>query len=301
MRIVRKARLGYPMDNQSNYMMEWSFDDGLPLDIIHVQRHGSTDLHTHHFSELVIVLQGSGLHISPAGSYTIAAGDVFVLHGNQAHGYQDTAELELVNILFRVDELAIPLLDVTSLPGWHALFTLEPLFRERDSFESRLRLTADQLQIISDLLRRLIHEHESAIAGNTLASLAYFILIVVELSRYYSHIEDPSAQQLLRLGRVIGHIQENYAEQFTLDDLAQVGYMSRRTLTREFKRTMNCSPIEYLIRLRINRAIDLLRRSNASITDIACRVGFQDSSYFARQFRAIVGYSPRQFRERDTH
>jgi AraC-like DNA-binding protein len=197
-----------------------------------------------------------------------------------------------------MDELEIPLLDMVSLPGYHALFTLEPIFRQRDSFESRLRLTPEQLQNIADLVRRLELESQSESPGRKFASLAYFMLIVADLCRYYSHTVDPAAQQLLRLGRVIGYMQEHWADQFTLDDLARIGYMSRRTLTREFGRVMGCSPIEYLIRLRINRAVDLLRRSNARITDIAFQTGFQDSNYFARQFRATIGCSPREFRSR---
>lgn len=273
------------------------FPEGLPLSVMHMPHHGDTTVHQHDFSELVLVLRGSGVHISPAGDYPIRAGDVFVLHGDQAHGYRNTAGLELVNILFRLDELAIPLLDMVSMPGYHALFTLEPLFRQRDSFESRLRLTPEQLQNIRDLVPRLVREFTTQAAGWKFATVAYFMLIVADLCRYYSHVEDPAAQPLLRLGRVIGHLQHHYADRLTLDDLARIGCMSRRSLTREFTRAMGCSPIDYLIRLRINRAMELLRDSNVSITDVAFRVGFQDSNYFTRQFRAIAGCRPRDLRK----
>jgi len=266
---------------------------GFPLEVMHIQHHQNTELHSHGFSELVIILRGSGVHISPTGDYPIGAGDVFVLHGDQAHGYRETADLELVNILFRMDELAIPLLDVVSLPGYHALFTLEPMFRQRDSFESRLRLAPEQLQHIGDLVQRLLLEFGSLTPGRQFAAMAYFMLIVTDLCRYYSKMEDPAAQPLLALGRVIGYLQQHYAESLMLDDLARIGCMSRRTLTREFRRAMGCSPIDYLIRLRINKAVELLRDGTASVTEVAFRVGFQDSNYFSRQFRAVKGCRPR--------
>ena len=128
------------------------FEDGMALDVMHIQHHADTRLHTHDFSELVIVLGGSGVHISPAGDYPIVAGDVFVLHGQQAHGYRNTANLELVNILFRLNELGIPLQDILSLPGYHALFTLEPMFRQRDKFEGRLRLSPDELPSVAEMI-----------------------------------------------------------------------------------------------------------------------------------------------------
>jgi AraC-like DNA-binding protein len=273
-----------------------AFSDGLALDVMHIPRHGNTELHTHAFSELVIILRGAGVHISPAGDYPIGAGDAFVLHGNQAHGYRDTADMELVNILFRMDELAVPLQDVVSLPGYHALFTLEPLFRRRDRFESRLRLKPEELAHVAELIARLERESRNQVAGWRFAVTACFMLLMADLCRAYSHMQAPAAQPLLRLARVIGHLEENYGAPITLDELAAIGDMSRRSLTREFRRAMGCSPVEYLIRLRLDHAAALLRDGTLSMTDIAFRVGFQDSNYFARQFRAAMGCSPREYR-----
>ena len=278
--------------------IERAFSNGLALEVMRIQRHGNTPLHTHGFSELVIILQGRGVHISPAGDYPIGVGDVFVLHGNQVHGYRDTVNLDLVNILFCMDELAVPLHDIVSLPGYHALFTLEPLFRQRDKFESRLRLTPEGLAHVTELLQRLERESHSRRAGWRFAVTACFMLLMADLCREYSHMADPAAQPLLRLGRVIGYIEQYYSQTLTLDLLADIGDMSRRTLTREFRRAMNCSPIEYLIRLRINHAAAIIKESEQSLTDIAFSVGFLDSNYFARQFRIYMGCSPRDYRNR---
>ncbi|HEY3416239.1 MAG TPA: helix-turn-helix domain-containing protein [Armatimonadota bacterium] len=272
------------------------FRDGFPLEIMPIRHHGATGLHQHEFSELVIVLSGTGIHRSPAGDYRIDAGDAFVLHGNQAHGYRDPENLNLVNILFRMDELAIPLQDVASLPGYHALFTLEPLYRERDRFESRLRLAPDELRHVSNTLERLIHEGRNHPPGWRFATMAGFMLLVTDLSRYYAGREERAAQPLLSLGRVIGHLEQHYNQPLTLDELATLGCMSRRTLCREFHRALGCSPIEYLIRIRVNHAARLLQESAESVTEVAFQVGFNDSNYFARQFRALQGASPRDFR-----
>ncbi|MHB9023545.1 MAG: helix-turn-helix domain-containing protein [Armatimonadota bacterium] len=261
-----------------------------------INHHGATGLHQHDFSELVIVLSGTGIHRSPAGDYRIDAGDVFVLHGNQAHGYRDTEDLDLVNILFRIDELSIPLQDMASLPGYHALFTLEPLYRARDRFESRLRLAPDELRHVSGTVDRLIREWRGRLPGWRFATMAGFMLLMTDLSRYYMHTKERAAQPLLSLGRVIGHLEQHFRQPLALEDLAAIGCMSRRTLSREFRRAMGCSPIEYLIRLRINHAANLLQDSRESITNVAFQVGFNDSNYFARQFRALLGCSPRDLR-----
>jgi AraC-like DNA-binding protein len=55
------------------------------------------------------------------------------------------------------------------------------------------------------------------------------------------------------------------------------------------------TPIAYLIHVRIRRAIDIMRSEGANVTEAAFRVGFSDSNYFSRQFRKVMGVSPRTF------
>jgi AraC-like DNA-binding protein len=271
---------------------------GLPLALRRVHRHATTPAHRHEFSELVIVLRGTGIHQAPAGQYPIGAGDVFVLHGDQAHGYLDTEDLDLVNILFDLDALGVPRGDLTSLPGYHVLFTLEPRFRERDHFESRLRLDPAALHRVAGLVERIETEQESHRPGWQFAAVAHFMLTLVELSRCYSQVQGSAAESLQRLGRVIGHLEHSYRDTISLDDLARIGCMSRRTLTRVFRDAIGCSPLQYLIRLRINRAIEMLQDRRLRVKDAAFAAGFHDSNYFARQFCKVMGHSPTDARRR---
>ena len=269
----------------------------LPLTVMQMQHHANTAIHGHDFSELVIVLQGSGVHVSPGGEYPIGAGDVFVLHGDEQHGYHNTASLEIVNILFRMDELALTLRDLGETPGFRVLFTLEPAAREHGDYNSRLRISAELLGRIKDRISEMIIEQRTVPAGWQFSLVAQFMLIVSDLCRAYSEMENPAMRSLMRLGDVIAYIHQHYAEEVTLDDLAKVANMSRRTITREFRNALGVSPIDYLIRERVNRAIDLLRYSDATVTETAYRVGFQDSNYFTRKFHSLVGYTPRDARK----
>jgi len=268
----------------------------LPLDVRLIKDHDNSGLHRHLFSELVIILQGTAIHVSPGGEYPIGAGDVFVLHGDQSHAYKQTQSLELVNILFRMDRLALSMQDIETLSGYHVLFALEPAFRQRDKFESRLRLSLEQRATIDVRLRQLIGERKAEAPGWQFALVAHFMLIICDLCRFYSELETPLAQSLLRLGDVISYMHQHCAEQITIDDLASIGCMSRRTLTREFTKVTGHAPIEYLIRERVKRAREMLLTRDKSVTEVAFAVGFQDSNYFSRKFRAIVGVSPRSIR-----
>lgn len=277
------------------------FHGTFPLAANRVHSHAECRVHTHEFSELVIVLRGRGLHIAPGASWPIGAGDAFVLHGDQEHGYVDTADLDLVNIMFVPDELALPSADIASLPGYHVLFTLEPLFRQRDRFQSRLRMSQEQLHRVEPLIGRLERELGERPAGWQYSALASFMLIVADLSRFYMETDAPAAQPLQRLGRVISYAERHFAETPSLDTLAEVGCMSRRTLSRLFREALGVTPIEYMVRLRIERALEMLTTTDASISEIAYSLGYSDGNYFTRQFRSVTGRTPREARRITGH
>jgi AraC-like DNA-binding protein len=71
--------------------------------------------------------------------------------------------------------------------------------------------------------------------------------------------------------------------------------MSDRNFYRFFSRVKNESPLAYLQRLRIHKGAKILQAKDVSVTEAAFACGFNDSSYFARQFRRVLGVSPRQF------
>ena len=116
------------------------------------------------------------------------------------------------------------------------------------------------------------------------------------LSRCYSQAQLPEHRPLMRLGEVLSFMERNLQEQITVAQLASIASMSTSTLTRRFRRVVHRSPIEHLLRLRIDRARQLLQNPGLNITEVSLRCGFTDSNYFSRQFKVIVGRSPREYR-----
>lgn len=100
-----------------------------------------------------------------------------------------------------------------------------------------------------------------------------------------------------RLNLELNDLTTHFAMPVNLDELARMAHMSKRSFIRAFRAATDQTPIAYLIQLRINRAAMLLRQAQDNITDIAFRVGFSDSNYFTRQFRKLLGVSPRGYRQ----
>jgi AraC-like DNA-binding protein len=83
---------------------------------------------------------------------------------------------------------------------------------------------------------------------------------------------------------------------WTLEGLAQVAGLSRAAFAQRFKRVAGDTPAHYLSRVRIQRAMDLLRATDDSMERIAERVGYGDPFVFSKAFKRIQGVSPREFR-----
>jgi YesN/AraC family two-component response regulator len=104
------------------------------------------------------------------------------------------------------------------------------------------------------------------------------------------------AQRVVRLA--MGYLHEHYAEEITRGDLAASLSINERYLTRCFRDETGLTPFAYLMRYRIKQARTLLDTTTLSITEIAQRTGFADSSHFSRTFQKEVGVAPRAYRTR---
>lgn len=100
-----------------------------------------------------------------------------------------------------------------------------------------------------------------------------------------------------KLDQVISYMQEHFHEQVSLADFADVAHLSVSHFMRIFKQYTGMSPHEYLINYRISQAKKILRGTNAPVSEVAFRVGFQDESNFSRTFRKIAGTTPLNFRK----
>ncbi len=269
----------------------------LPLRVVRLADHGAAPIqHSHSFHELVLILSGLGTHAVGDETYRLGAGDVFVVLGDTTHGYPQTRRLSLINILYDPTHLGIPVVDLGALPGYHALFTVEPQVRRQQKFTSRLRLHMQQLAHATELVAHMEEELSEQRRGYKFMAVARLMELIGYLSRCYSRLELEERRPVAQISELLGYMERHYDEPLTVADLTEVAHMSQTTLMRTFGRIMGRSPIDHLIRLRISKAKELLRTTGSSITDIAFQVGFNDSNYFARQFRQINATAPREYR-----
>ena len=93
----------------------------------------------------------------------------------------------------------------------------------------------------------------------------------------------------------IKYIQFNYSHDISVDDIAKAVGVSRSHLYRVFMSNVGQSPIDYLTGYRISEACSLLKNTGLSIAEIAVSVGFFDQFYFSRVFKKVKGVPPSKY------
>lgn len=118
------------------------------------------------------------------------------------------------------------------------------------------------------------------------------------MSRVTTTAAGVSEGLLPHLRRARDHMDRRYAEELDLAGLAAVAGVSKYHFARSFEAAYGETPIRYLTRRRVERAQDLLRCANLTVTEICMTVGFSSLGSFSSRFTALVGESPTRYRDR---
>jgi AraC-like DNA-binding protein len=113
-----------------------------------------------------------------------------------------------------------------------------------------------------------------------------------------SHGPGPSEHTLVQLRRARDHADRHFAEPLDLARLASVATMSKFHFHRLFTATYGRTPAAYLSERRIERAQDLLRATNLTVTEVCHTVGFSSLGSFSSRFRELVGETPSEYQRR---
>ncbi|WP_315874641.1 AraC family transcriptional regulator [Thermocoleostomius sinensis] len=147
------------------------------------------------------------------------------------------------------------------------------------------------------LLTELQHEH----SGEHLYVDSLTNVLAVHLLRHYTFTKPqfsdytgglPSRQ----LRHVLDYIHDHLHQEIKLADLASLLGISQYHFSHLFKQSIGIAPYQYLLRQRIERAKQLLHRSDRSITEIAFLCGFNSHSHLSQQFRQQTGMTPKAYR-----
>jgi AraC family L-rhamnose operon transcriptional activator RhaR len=268
----------------------------VPLASVPVQHDRPTLDHVHDCIELVHVQRGSGIHTIRGQPYAILAGDCYLIPAGDAHSYTAVDQLRIHNLLFTPK--LFPGEDwrrLVEVPGLRPF--LDPVAGQRH----KLALDPANDHEVATQFRNVHAELIRGGPGSALAARAQFMVLLLLLGRIAASYLPGSAADDTGpppgpAAAAATFIHDHAEEPLTVASVAEAVGLSANYLGELFKAEFGLSVHDYVNRLRIERARDLLAGSDRSVTDIALAVGFDGPSYFGKVFRRATGHTPRAYR-----
>ena len=254
--------------------------------------HGSVTipLHWHPELEIVFVLSGQVCFVVAGQECLMKAGDVMIINPNVVHnsaGWSDDAVVCGLHI--NADHY-----DRLGLSGFAAREHLCKSFLHGKHFKS-----------ISDPLRAVVSRliiHQTGMAGESFLhrwlvdGLCYFIYQKVPWDRRKAELDARSNSGRERILHIMRRVRTEYSEDLSLQSLADEAGVSLSHLSRNFRAYVGLGFQDYIINLRLDRALNQVRTTDASISEIIGQSGFSNSTLFFSKFRDRFGCTPAEFR-----
>ncbi|MFC9430180.1 AraC family transcriptional regulator [Streptomyces sp. NPDC056987] len=169
-----------------------------------------------------------------------------------------------------------------------------------------IRATDPRSVLLAHVTELLNSEVESNAVGRSLVMDHLAQILFVQVLRAHAEQTDRPTGWLGALndngiGAALRAMHADLGHKWTLQELAEIGRMSRSAFAASFKKQTGTAPLEYLIQWRMSLARDALRRNTRSISELAFATGYESESAFSTAFRRVTGTSPKQFRDTVHH
>lgn len=253
-------------------------------------------VHVHNYHQLTIVTQGNANLTVNNFSCKVNAGSVYVISNYAPHHLESANNLEVVNILFNLDDLMQHAVSLQQNEGFRSLFVFQASTSLYERPSNILKLSYEGIQEILHLTNMMLDEMNKNAPGQDIVIQSYFMILITYLSRQFD-LKDEHSQDSYAFYLLIEHINQNFSQNYTLSDLTRISSLNERLLRSMFMKKYHCSPMQYITHVKMEKAKYYLITSDMNITEIADACGYDDSNYFSRKFKQEFGISPRDFKK----
>lgn len=251
--------------------------------------------HWHKEVEFVYVIKGNITIESNGNQLDLSSGDGAFINVNQLHSMRSmhNESCEVINIVFDTEIIAGPPHSI-----YESKYVL-PLTKNNEIDVVLLKSAIAWQNSILKMLNEVFLIYTQADYGYEIYTRNYLSHIWLSLFKESNKIvpvkqkpENPHIKNILT------YIHENYMNAVLLKDIAHSAGVGVITCCRCFQQQIGMTPFEYLTEYRIKVAAKMLVDTDKPITDICFITGFNNTSYFAKTFRDITGYTPTAFRKK---
>jgi len=266
------------------------------LDGIHIQRvekpREAKQPHTHRYYQIYYISKGSLTHYLNGEATQISAGDMFIIPPGIVHHIAENDGVVFYSLSFMPDVIE----DIPHMSGIAADFIRE--LDEKKNINAKMSIPSNESLYIESLIKHIYEEFESGRpAGYEIIRLHIYTLLTL-LARIYYDTNELMPQSGDRKHLVlccVDHIENNYANNITLNEMIKLSTLSRSEFCRSFRSLTGHSFHQHLNICRIKKAAECIKRGD-KITALYSFCGYEDHSTFYRNFTKIMGMSPAKYR-----
>lgn len=283
----------------SSYRYTEMNDSHFPIQVIIREKFAAgpvTNTHWHEHIQVYVITDGRGVLLCNSKKIDITKNDVLIINSNELHSLESFGDLSFCIITIDYSFLYSYQVDICQTKY------IAPISQNLIIFNNLIRNDNKVYEAIIDLIR----EYEETKIGYELVIKANFYHILVHLLR--NHIDhvfdkkeyDSRVATLKRYQKVFEYINNNFHEDITIDQLAQIASVSNSHLCRLFKQITGKTMGDYVNVQRIEKAATLLKESELNISEVAFAVGYNDANYFSRLFKQLKRITPTQYKNINT-
>jgi AraC-like DNA-binding protein len=293
--------------------------DGPKIVVWPAEHRGRGEIHAHSFCEIVYIADGFTLHQSCGKITMLITGDFFFVKPGEVHSYINAYQTKLYNLLFEPSALGDSLSALASLPGLDDMLsdsadtsllsnTMQSADTSRiaDTSHRLLHISIGERRSFETAFEKMIAEREEKSIGWEISLKTRLTSLLIKYARMYAdqHASEREGTHKRSdndyygyIYKLLCHIDRNYAKDLSMADLSEVTGLSPDYMTRKFKAMLGMTPVEYLRKFRIAKAMELLCTTDMTVSEISDSVGFSDVSLFSRVFKQNVGLPPASYRK----
>ena len=243
--------------------------------------------HCHDFTELTFILSGKGKYHIEGQNYNVMAGDVIMCNPGVMHQSLEANE-------------KVPIVEfVTGFTDFHFIGMPENSIVLKDGGYI-LRMSSENRQEVTKHCFEMVAEFNGSSLGKYFMLKAQLMQIILIILREMQPAQEKqkscrfeSYNRNYVVKKIVSYLNENYACKISLDQIAQNLYLSPVYISKLFKEETGESPINYLIKIRLDKAKELLEKEeHVSIRGVASQVGYDDVYHFSKLFKKYYGISP---------
>jgi AraC-like DNA-binding protein len=280
----------------------YPFDPAFPVDVsfLTASGHHLVRMNRHEFFEVLYMFSGRTEIQIRSHCFHLKKGDVVVIGPDVYHRllHKPHLEVKLISLNFQPE-----IIRSGEAEGESERY-LSPFLCQGPQFPHVITATRALSREVFQLILRVHQELPPRTTLQRLAAKTYIKGLLLLLLRHFAdHLGtreavDRKQRHLQRLQPLFQLLDQSFGEYIEVADAARVCVMSPSHFMRFFKQTMGQPFRAYLSAFRIAKAQLMLSDGEASIADISQQVGFCSQSYFGEMFRALVGMTPRTYRQR---